>query len=212
MLNDNLQLDQLRNSELIVSSAYLAPVAYYACMTASKYVMLERYENYEKQSYRNRCCILTANGVQDLTIPVEKTSKTLMKDVRISMHDDWQIKHWRSIESAYNSSPFFEYYADDFKRFYENKWEFLFDFNHEIQQMILELLESEITIKHTINYQTYAENSVDLRQQVHPKKDFNFKFNTYYQVFDQKFGFTPNLSIIDLLFNMGPESQLILRD
>ncbi len=211
MLNDNLQLDQLRNSELIVSSAYLAPVAYYACMIASKNVVLECHDNYEKQSYRNRCCILTANGVQDLTIPVEKTGKTIMKDVRISMHDDWQVKHWRSIESAYNSSPYFEYYADDFKRFYENKWEFLFDFNQEIQQMILELLESEITIKHTINYQTYAENSVDLRQRVHPKKKLDFNVKNYYQVFDLKYGFTPNLSIIDLLFNMGPESQLILR-
>jgi len=211
MLNDNLQLDQLRNSELIVSSAYLAPVAYYACMIASENVLIECYDNYEKQSYRNRCCILTANGVQDLTIPIEKTGKTIMKDVRISMHDDWQVKHWRSIESAYNSSPYFEYYADDFKRFYENKWEFLFDFNQEIQQMILELLESEITIKHTINYQTYAENSVDLRQRVHPKKKLDFNVKNYYQVFDLKYGFTPNLSIIDLLFNMGPESQLILR-
>ncbi len=211
MLNDNTIFEKLHDSDLIVSSAYLAPVTQFACMVAGKNTIIECFDNYEKQSYRNRCSILTANGVQDLTIPVEKTSKTLMKDVRISMHDDWQIKHWRAIESAYNSSPFFEYYADDFKPFYEKKWSFLFDFNQEIQQTALQLLDTDITIKHTINYQTFTENLVDLRQQVHPKKKLDFNFKKYYQVFDLKFGFTPNLSIIDLLFNMGPESQLVLR-
>lgn len=211
MLKDNLHLDQLHNSELIVSSAYLAPVSYYASMIASKKTLVECYDNYEKQSYRNRCSILTANGVRALTIPVEKTNKTLMKDVRISTHDDWQIKHWRAIESAYNSSAFFEYYADDLKPFYEKKWDFLFDFNQEIQYTVLQLLDTELTIEHTINYQTHTENSVDLRQQVHPKRVFDFNIKNYYQVFDLKFGFNPNLSIIDLLFNMGPESQLVLR-
>jgi len=174
---------------------------------------MENCEYYEKQSYRNRCNIAAANGKMALSIPVEKSTaeKMLTRDVRISDHNDWQVQHWRSIESAYNSTPFFEYYKDDLLPFYERKWTFLWDFNFEIQTKILELLDMQPEIRLTTEYKIHLENDVlDLRNSIHPKKENTIRCKPYYQVFDQRFGFQSNLSIIDLLFNMGNESQLII--
>ena len=201
---------------LYLSTAYLAPVAYYATMAKVETVFLEHCESYEKQSYRNRCYIAAANGKMALSIPVEKSGgdKTLTRDIRISEHNDWQVQHWRSIESAYNSTPFFEYYKDDLLPFYEKKWDFLWDFNLEIQAKVLELLDMQPKIKYTEEYKINLENNcLDLRTSIHPKKENTSTSNTpYYQVFDQRFGFLPNLSIIDLLFNMGNEAQFILNN
>jgi hypothetical protein len=148
-----------------------------------------------------------------LSIPVEKPSgeKILTRDIRISEHNDWQIHHWRSIESAYNSTPFFEFYKDDLLLFYEKKWDFLWDFNLEIQNKVLELLDLKPDILLTKEYHpVLLEKVIDLRESIHPKKDNSIEVKPYYQVFEQRFGFQPNLSIIDLLFNMGNEAQLII--
>jgi hypothetical protein len=197
-----------------LTSAYLAPVEYYSAMAKADTVFLEHCEFYEKQSYRNRCNIAGANGQLALTIPVEKSkgSRMLTRDVRISEHSDWQLQHWRSIESAYNSTPFFEYYKDDLIPFYEKNWTFLWDFNTEIQTKLLELLDLQIDIQLTKEYKVdFDENVQDVRNSIHPKKETEVgSFKTYYQVFEQRFGFIPNLSSIDLLFNMGNESILIL--
>lgn len=203
-------------SVVCLSTAYLAPVEYYAAVANGDAVLLEHCESYEKQSYRNRCYIAAANGKMALSIPVEKSSadKTLTRDIRISEHNDWQVQHWRSIESAYNSTPFFEYYKDDLLPFYEKKWDFLWDFNFEIQNKVFELLDMQPNILYTEEYKTNLENScLDFRTSIHPKKENALVKNTpYYQVFEQRFGFQPNLSIIDLLFNMGNESQLIINN
>ena len=196
-----------------LTSAYLAPVEYYSAIAKAETVFLENCDSYIKQTYRNRCHIATANGKLALSIPVEKLAgeKTLTRDIRISEHNDWQIHHWRSIESAYNSTPFFEFYKDDLLPFYEKKWDFLWDFNLEIQNKMLELLELQPDILLTKEYNpTLSENIIDLRESIHPKKDNSIENKPYYQVFEQRFGFLPNLSIIDLLFNMGNESQLIV--
>jgi len=194
--------------------AYLAPVEYYSAMKNAENVFLENCDFYIKQTYRNRCHIATANGIMALSIPVVKSGgeKVLTRDIRISDHTDWQLHHWKSIESAYNSTPFFEYYKDDLLPFYEKRWEFLWDFNWEIQQKVLELLELDAEIHLTTEYKLSLENdALDLRERIHPKKENpDSDAKLYYQVFDQKFGFLPNLSIIDLLFNMGNESQLII--
>jgi len=199
---------------ICLTSAYLAPVEYYSAMAKADIVFLEHCEFYEKQSYRNRCNIAGANGQLALTIPVEKSkgSRMLTRDVRISEHSDWQLQHWRSIESAYNSTPFFEYYKDDLIPFYEKNWTFLWDFNTEIQTKLLELLDLQIDIQLTKEYKVdFDENVQDVRNSIHPKKETEVgSFKTYYQVFEQRFGFIPNLSSIDLLFNMGNESILIL--
>jgi hypothetical protein len=199
---------------ICLTSAYLAPVEYYSAMAKADTVFLEHCEFYEKQSYRNRCNIAGANGQLALTIPVEKSkgSRMLTRDVRISEHSDWQLQHWRSIESAYNSTPFFEYYKDDLIPFYEKNWTFLWDFNTEIQTKMLELLDLQVDVQLTKEYKVdFDENVQDVRNSIHPKKETDVgSFKTYYQVFEQRFGFIPNLSSIDLLFNMGNESILIL--
>ena len=196
--------------KICLSSAYLAPVEYYSEIAKADVVFIESHDYYLKQTYRNRCLIAAANGLMALSIPVEKVSgeKVLTRDVRISDHNGWQLNHWRSIESAYNSTPFFEYYKDDLLPFYEKKWTFLVDFNREMQATILELLNLHVEIKQTTEYKNELDDSfLDLREAIHPKKeDQPINYKPYYQVFDQRYGFQPNLSIIDLLFNMGNES------
>jgi hypothetical protein len=203
-------------SNVCLSIAYLAPIEYYIALAKAETVFLEYCEHYEKQSYRNRCTIAAANGKMALSIPVEKLSgaKVLTKDIRISHHNGWQIQHWRSIESAYNSTPFFEFYKDDLFPFYERNWEFLWDFNIEIQAKIFELLDLQSDLHFTEKHQSDLNKDIlDLRESIHPKTEIKLQnFKPYYQVFQQRFGFQPNLSIIDLLFNMGNEAQIIIRN
>lgn len=203
----------LRNSEVLLSTAYLAPVEYVTVLLYAKKAILEQNENYQKQSYRNRCRIATSNGVMDLNIPVIKDGGNSVRDVRISGHNNWQIQHWRSIETAYNSSPFFEFYSDDLRPFYEKKWVFLWDFNYELQQSICKLLETEHELTLSAGYEAFPSGGIiDLRNSIHPKKKSLTEITPYYQVFEQKFGFISNLSILDLLFNMGNEAQLVLKN
>ncbi|MDR2627373.1 MAG: WbqC family protein [Dysgonamonadaceae bacterium] len=197
-----------------LSTAYLAPTAYYSKLL-SHHVVIEKYCHYVKQTYRNRCTIATTNGLLSLSIPIEKpaTAKVFTKDIRIASHGDWQHLHWNAMVSAYNSSPFFEYYADDFRPFYEKKQTFLFDFNEALRELICRLLDIEPVISYSETYLPEVEN--DFRELIHPKKDYPaldsaFVPKPYYQVFRQKYGFQPNLSIVDLLFNMGLEGVMVL--
>ena len=201
-----------------LSSAYLAPVEYYTKLLAYDKVLVEQHDHYIKQTYRNRCTIASPSGELVLSIPTVKpdTLKCPMKDIRISDHGNWRHLHWNAIESAYNSTPFFEYYKDDFRPFYEKKYEFLIDFNEELCRMVCELIDIHPTMERTSEYKMeFAPGEFDFREVIHPKKDFRevdteFIPQPYYQVFEPKLGFLPNLSIIDLLFNMGPESLLVL--
>ena len=196
-----------------MSTAYLAPVQYFTKLTAFDEIYLEMEEKYSKQTYRNRCHIVSANGIQVLTVPVEKysTTKTLTRDIRISNHGNWHNLHWNTFVSAYNLSPFFKYYADDFSPFYKKKYTFLLDYNEALQAMICNLLGIHPSIKRTANYLQFVENdfrlAIDPR---HPIIDEQFTPRPYYQVFREKHGFISNLSIVDLLFNMGPEAILFI--
>ena len=205
--------------EIILSSAYLAPVEYYAKLYSYDTVYVERFDNYMKQTYRNRCVIASANGTLALTVPTEKTdeAKSLMKDIRVSEHGNWRHVHWNAFVAGYKQSPFFDYYADEFHAFFERKYTFLYDFNEELRQWVCSQIDLVPNVISTSEYMEASESINDYRELIHPKKDFaevdsTFVPKPYYQVFDAKNGFTPNLSIIDLLFNMGPESLLVLRD
>lgn len=204
---------------IYLSSAYLAPVQYYAKLLACDKAYIEQHDHYVKQTYRNRCTIAAPDGELALSIPTVKpsTAKCPMRDIRISDHGNWRHLHWNAIESAYNHTPFFEYYRDDFRPFYERKYEFLMDFNEELQQLVCSLIDMAPRVERTDAYHTlFGEGEEDWRERIHPKRDFrtddpHFRAVPYYQVFEQRLGFLPNLSIVDLLFNMGPESLLVLK-
>jgi hypothetical protein len=199
---------------VFLSTAYLAPVEYYLQMNTHPQVIIERHCNYIKQTYRNRCIIASANGLQTLSIPIVKpdSPKCPTKDIRIAEHGNWRHLHWNAIVSAYNSTPFFEYYADDFRPFYEKPQHFLFDFNEALRELVCSLLDISPKISHSDRYITkIPADTRDARESIHPKKETNqVNFKPYYQVFENKYGFQTNLSIIDLLFNMGNEAIMIL--
>lgn len=196
---------------------YLAPIPLYAQLYASQGMLLDADSSFIKQTFRNRTIIATENGAQALTIPVVHNYLQTMRDVRISEHGNWRHQHWNAIQSAYRKSPFFDYYADDFAHFYEEKDGFLLDFNMRLHNVVCELLglEREIAILEKTSVESIENNFSDLRplasvQEIEKEKYLNYQ--PYYQVFAQRNGFIPNLSIIDLLFNMGPEGLLVLRD
>lgn len=204
---------------ILLSTAYFAPIRYFSKLAVYPEVYLEQHENFIKQTYRNRTVILGANGPIPLIVPVEKGrgKKILIKDLRIAYDEEWQRNQWRTIFSAYNSSPFFEYYADDIEPFFRKKYEFLFDFNLKITETLIELLELETTIELTDDFEQVPENCLNFREQISPKThliepDPQFLPQPYTQVFSEKFGFIPDLSILDLLFNEGPSAGTILEN
>ncbi len=204
--------------QILLSSAYLPPVQYFAHLQSAEQVWIEQYDHYQKQTYRNRCVIAAPDGPLSLTVPIEKpnTQKAFMRDIRISDHGNWRHLHWNAIESAYNHTPFFEYYKDDFRPFYEKKFDFLVDYNEQLCQLVCQLIDIDTSFQRTEYYVAEPSNTIiDLRDAIHPKKevmdDASFSAVPYYQVFQERLGFLPNLSIIDLLFNMGPEAILVLQ-
>jgi hypothetical protein len=193
--------------------AYAAPIAYYYYLVNFP-CEVEIYGHYLKQTYANRCYIASANGLLPLTIPVEKSvGKCFVKDIKISNHSDWQTLHWRAIESAYNSTPFFEFYADELHFLYKKRAVYLLDFNINLQNVILNSLFFQKNIPSLSNSygKIINKNDLDLRELFSTKKNFvnlHYKLKAkYYQVFSEKFGFQENLSIFDLLFNLGNEAR-----
>lgn len=188
---------------MVLPSAYLPPISWFVSLMSGEPIFIEQYEHYQKQTIRNRCTIDSPNGPLNLSIPIDKSNfvegKCLMKDVRISTHLDWQHQHWYALETSYFNSPFFEYLQDGFRPFYERPWTFLIDFNEALTAKCYELLDIPFIPQRTEAYTGITPTPA-------------FPSKPYYQVFQQKHGFIPNLSIIDLIFNMGNESIILLRD
>lgn len=185
---------------VLLPCCYLAPVSHYCAYYRAEDVRLEVCDHFVKQTFRNRCWIDSPNGALALTVPVVKTgAKTPMRDIRISDHGNWRHQHWIALESSYRQSPFFEYYADDFAPFYEKKWEFLADFNEELMAMITSLLDIGKPVSRTSCFEGDAFAALP-----------TFEPRPYYQMFASRHGFLPDLSIVDLLFNQGPEGVLWL--
>ena len=198
---------------MTIDLQYLPSLEYFCALLKDDTIVIETREYFEKQSYRNRCKILTTNKIDVLTVPVKNgNSKVLIKDLRIDYHQDWTRRHWGAIHSAYGKSPFFEFYADYFKILLEKKPDFLFDFNMDLLTICLKLLRLEKTIIFTEKYEKYVEN--DFRGLIHPKR--SYQENQLYQPvkYRQNFGneFEPNLSILDLLFCQGNQSLKILQE
>ena len=199
--------------KVLLSTTYFGPIQWYQKLYRAEEVLIERCESFQKQTYRNRCLIATTNGIQALTFPVERGTSPLIKDIRISDHGNWRHLHWNALQSAYGESPFFEYYQDDIRPFFEKRWTFLLDFNEEIRQKMCELIDIQPQVSFTDEFKTDGFGLMDYRSAInpkHPEPDADFLPKPYYQVYQQKHGFLSNLSILDLLFNMGPESIFYL--
>lgn len=204
--------------ECLLSISYWGPIQYFTKFLIYDEITLELHENYQRKSYRNRCEVYGPNGKQAMQIPVTRGSfhKTNIQDLQISYDTDWQKNHFKTIETAYKSTPFYEYYEDDIIPFYENKFKYLKDFNIKSLELCLEWLEIDNTIKYTDKYQ-YATKLSDYRDSIHPKlerykNDAFFDPKPYTQGFEQRHGFIPNLSILDLIFNLGPSAYSNVQD
>jgi hypothetical protein len=188
---------------------YLPPVEYFAQLNSyNPDFVIERHEHFPKQTYRNRANIYSPDGILTLVVPVIKGSKvhTPVKDVKISYDFRWQRLHWMSLQGCYRRSAYFEYYEDEFAPFYEKKEIFLFDYNDCLLQLILKLLKIKATVNYTDTYEPEYPLLADFRHAINSKKESDFQQKPYFQVFEERHGFMKNLSIVDLLFNQGPQS------
>jgi hypothetical protein len=200
---------------VLIEAQYLPPIAYFASFVGCDKVIVEKFEHYEKQTYRNRCYILGSHGTEVLILPLtSKHGKTLVKDVRIDHSQKWMQNHWRAIQTAYGKAPFFEYYSDDLNRVMLKKHEFLFDFNLELLTMCLKWLKWKLPIEVTLAYDvSVSENVIDLRSAITPKNAETigqfYQPAVYRQVFGSKF--VNNLSVLDLILCEGPAALTVVQ-
>jgi len=205
---------------ILLSTTYFGPIQYYSKLISFEKVIIERFEHYPKQTCRNRCMIYGANGPQILTVPVTKGNrlKIYTKDIQIDYTTNWPKIHFKAIESAYRCSPFYLYYIDYLLPFYNKKYSFLYDFNLDITHTVCQLIGITPIINETDHYITnLSGDELDFRNSIHPKQlmvkpDQQFAPPVYRQVFEPKLGFVANLSVIDLIFNTGPDAMKLLLE
>ena len=197
---------------VLLSTAYFPPISWMAAAVQSGNIIIEIHETYPKQTYRNRCTIATSSGILNLTVPVKRVNGNHTKtcDIQVDNSANWQMLHWRSIVTAYNKSPYFLYYRDIFEPLFLRKQESLITLNTEVLQVIFQAMKIKtIEILFTTDYEMKPDY-YDLRNRFHPKinqhQEINCSLPRYIQAFEEKHGFLPDLSSIDLLFNLGPDT------
>ncbi len=200
-------------STVLVLPTYFSPIAQYVAIANSNKIIFEVEDNFQKQTYRNRCAIFAANGKQLLNVPVQhnKGVKQKTKEVKIDYKENWQKLQLKALQSAYNSSPFFEFYIDDLLPIFKTKYTFLIDLNWSAHQLIMDALQLKIPTSKTQNYIS-DEKKFDFRKLAEAKNNKVYNFNRYIQVFEQKHGFISNLSILDLIFMEGPNALNYLEN
>jgi hypothetical protein len=209
----------MKSKPVLLGTAYFPCIEYMALMAVNSSINIEIHETWPRQTFRNRCCIMTANGILDLSVPVSKPfgNHTLTSQVIISNPLSWQKQHLRSIESAYQNAPYFIYYFPEFEFVFTQKHESLLQLNQAILKQLIRILKLPTEILFSETFEKPADSLQDFRQLLSPKnkvqwKPENFIHTPYYQTFADRHGFVGNLSIIDLLFNEGPHSKDYLID
>jgi len=194
--------------KILLSTAYLPPVEYFSLISHADEIYIEREENYIKQSYRNRCYILSSHGRQLLSVPVYLGSqhKTPLKEIRIDYSKRWQQVHLRALTASYNSSPYFQYYFEIIEKIISRKIDLLIDLNTELTKSVLEILKLKIKLTYSTDFESAGSIDNDYRYILSPKKQSQFSVKEYIQVFNNDCHFVQGLSIVDLIFNMGPEA------
>jgi hypothetical protein len=200
--------------KLTLSTAYFPPISWFALAQKFGTAQIDAWETYVKQSYRNRFRMATSTGIIELSVPVKKPNgnKSKSNEIQIDYSQKWQQQHWRSIQTAYQSAPFFLYYQDDIEELISTKYDSLLQMNTKIMEGMIDLLNTNLELSLTDDFLPIENDPNDFRFLIHPKKSSLLKQEAYFQVFDEKLGFIPDLSILDLLFNMGPESSLYLNN
>ena len=194
--------------KILVSTAYLPPVEYFSLFSHSDEILIEKEENYLKQSYRNRCYILSPHGPQLLSVPVYLGSqhKTPLKEIRIDYSKRWQQVHLRALTASYNSSPYFLFYFENIEKIISKNCIYLIDLNTELTMTVMNMLKLKTKITFTTEYLPEGSRENDFRYKLSPKKPSLFTTREYLQVFSSNTGFADRLSVLDLLFNAGPEA------
>lgn len=194
----------------LFSTAYLPPIAYVAALCAQSEALIETQETFPKQTYRNRTEIMTAGGVRTLSVPVVRNNHSRTEEVGIDYKERWNVIHLRTIAAAYSASPYYLYYKDDLEKILLQRYERLIDLNDALLQWILRTLKSGCQIRHTQDF--VKDYPADLRDTFSPKRPYPTEgHKPYYQVFADRLPFTPNLSFLDLLMNLGPEAGEYLK-
>lgn len=198
--------------KILLPIFYLPPLSWFAVfLKVENEVVLEQFENFPKQTYRNRANIYGANGRLSLIIPTRHTGKRIMKETEISHRENWQQLHWKSIKTAYQSSPYFEFYEEKLEKIFEFKTDSLIEFNLNALKIIQDILKTEKAYSLNNDYVKIPLEE-NYREKFSAKKETEFEMEEYYQTFSDKLGFEKDLSILDLICNKGPETLTYLKN
>lgn len=209
-----LEENMIHKTSIVIENQYFGTVNWYKMLFQFSNIKIEQYESYQKMSFRNRCVIAGSNGLIHLSVPLEKgrSQNLLMKEVRISYSNNWQEQHWKSIVSCYGKSPFFEFYRDGLFELFQKRYVFLQELNLEMLDWVKKQLKWQGSISLTDSYiPVYGPEFLDYRDRIKPKFfQLVEPVVKYPQVFEDRIGFQPNLSILDLLFCCGPGGKSLL--